>query len=61
MLAIWSKPKEAGLESEEVSVIIHGYSTASFGDGIRPVALVSEVETGIMKYVELRFLRKDLE
>lgn len=57
MLAEWSKPKSDNKESVTVTVWVHGYSQASFGDGIRPVAIVSDMDTGEMKFVELKFLK----
>jgi hypothetical protein len=61
MKAMWLRPEftkdgTGKAIKEEVSVTIHGYSQASYGEGIRPVAIVSEDLTGKMQYVELKFL-----
>lgn len=60
--AVWLKPgKKPNDPAEEVGVRILGYAHCSFGDTIKPVAIVSLDETGEMKYVELKFLRRSLE
>lgn len=61
MQATWKRPKSSNGDAADVLVEIHGFETATFGDGIKPVAIVSEVETGAMKYVELKFLTLERE
>lgn len=57
MRGTWDKYGGNAGEKKEVPVIIHCFSVATYGGSVKPVAVIQDLDTGELRYVELKFLK----
>ena len=56
--AKWWKPEAGNPKGKPISVLVHGFGQLQTAtDGTHPVAIVEDLETGRMRYVELKFVQ----
>ena len=54
----WWKPDQSNTKGKPIDVLVHGFGQLqSSADLTHPVAIIEDLETGRLRYVELKFVQ----